>query len=457
MENINKKIASEKTTLFLALAFLILVTSFNPFEKTLVSILLSLMIIAVGILPYIVWRNDPNRQQILPGIIWYGIFYIICFGLTGFVEHNIRTGAYQDYSNTSEYISKMLTIMHLGIVFAVFYILNKLFKKKIEVEKTKSLPIENDNQFYFIIFLCFVITAIRVADNEIGGVVIGMMGTLSFMYLFYYIFIENKGNFFLAVIACIGYLETAGGFQGNIKPFVDLGFLIFFINLQKGRILILPALFMVLTILIYQPMKGYVRPLMTEIGVSSAESFSIGIETLEGKGLIDLVDIATSRLDHGSLLSAFVEHIDSSDYIKWKAYENLPYAPIPRFLWPGKPQEGFGNEWAVQEGWLNRDDYITSYNLPWLPQMYLSYGPFGVIIGSLLIGIILYLINRFYWTAPSRPWDHSMGLVALLMMFSLDSDFTITFGILVKFIIIDICVRLLRNTLEIQRDKSNSY
>ena len=89
--------------------------------------------------------------------------------------------------------------------------------------------------------------------------------------------------------------------------------------------------------------------------------------------------------------------------------------------------------------------------------MYLSYGPSGVIIGSLLIGIILYLLNRFYWTAPSRPWDHSMGLVALLMMFSLDSDFTITFGILVKFIIIDICVRLLRNTLEIQRDKSNSY
>ena len=457
MENINKKIVWEKTTLFFALAFLILVTSFNPYEKTLVSRLLSLMIIVVGILPYIVWRNDPNRQHILPGIIWYGMFYIICFGLTGFVEHNIRTGSYQDYTNTSEYIAKMLTITHLVIVFGVFYTLNKLFKKRIVVEKTKSLPTENDNQFYFIIFLCVVLAAIRYADDHLGGVLIGMMGIFCYMYLFYYIFIEKKGNFLFSILACIGFLEVAGGFQGNIKPFVDLLFLFFFLNLRKGRILLLPALFMVLTILIYQPMKGIVRPLLTEMGASGTESISIGVESLEGKGLIDLIDVASSRMDHGALLAAFVEHIDPNDYIKWEAYENLPYAAIPRFLWPGKPEEGLGNEWAVQEGWLNKDDHITSYNLPWLPQMYLSYGPFGVIIGSLLIGIILYLLNRVYWTAPSRPWDHTMGLVALFYMFSLDSDFTITFGLLIKFIIIDIFARFLRNTIEIQRDKSNSY
>ena len=453
MENSNRNIAWEKTTIFLFFSCLLLLTSFNPFEKTLTSRFLSFMIIGVAILPYIAWRNDPNREKIIPGVIWYGLFYIICFGIAGFVEHNIKSGSYQDYSTTSENIAKMLVIMHLSIVFAVFYSLKNLFKQKLEVKNTDTLTDENNNQFYFIIFLCFIFTVIRVISDTAGGVLIGMMSTFSFMYLFYFIFVRNKGNLPLQIMACIGFLEIRGGFQGNIAPFVHLGFLLLFMNLQKGRILILPALFLVFGILVYQPMKGYVRTLINDVGISSTESFTVGFDTLQGKGLIDLVDIATGRLDHNILLASFVEHIDSNDYIKWEAYKSVPYTLIPRFLWPGKPQEGFGNEWAVQEGWLNSDDYLTSYNLPWLPQMYLSYGPIGIIIGSIIVGIILFLLNRFYWTAPTRPWDYSMGLIALLIMFSLDSDFALTFGILAKFIIIDLSVKLFRKTLDIEKDK----
>jgi hypothetical protein len=453
MENYNKNIAWEKTTIFLFISFIILLATLNPFEKTLSSIFLSLMIISVGIIPYIDWRNDPNRQVILPGIVWYGMFYIICFGIVGFVEHNIKSGSYQDYSTTSENIAKMLVVMHLSIVFTIFYSLKSLFKQKLEVKNTDTSTDENNNQFYFVIFLCFIFTAIRVIDDKAGGLLVGMMGTFSFMFLFYFIFVKNKGNWPLAIIACLGFLEIRGAFQGNIKPFVDLIFMLIFINLRKGKILILPALILVLSILIYQPMKGVVRPLMADIGMGGVEASLRGVDSLEGKGLVDLVDIASSRMDNNILLSSFVEHIDSDDYIKWKTFENLPYTVIPRFLWPGKPVEDLGNEWAVQEGWLNSDDYITSYNLPWLAQMYLSFGLIGILIGSILVGIILFLLNRYYWTAPNRPWDHAMGLVALLAMFTLDSDFTTSFGILTKFIIIDIFVKLFRNALEIEKEK----
>ena len=453
MENSNRNIAGEKTTIFLLISFLILLTSFNPFEKTLSSRFLSLIIIGIATLPYITWRNDPNREKIIPGVIWYGIFYIICFGITGFVEHDIKTGSFQEYSGTSENIAKMLVVMHLSIVFTVFYSLKSLFKQKIEVKNADTLTDENNNQFYFIIFLCFIFTVIRVISATAGGLLVGMMSTLSFMYLFYFIFVRNKGDWRLVIIACLGFLIVRRGFSGNIKPFVDLGFLLLFMNLQKNRILILPAIFLVFGILLYQPMKGYVRPAMTEIGIGTSESFSVGLDVFQDKNLIDLVDIASSRMDHNILLASFVENIDSNDYIKWKAYENLVYAPIPRFLWPGKPQDFFGNEWGVQEGYLNSDDYLTSYNLPWLPQMYLSYGPIGIIIGSIIVGIILFLLNRFYWTAPNRPWDYVMGLVALLLMFAIDSDFSVTFGILAKFIMIDMFVRLFRNALEIQKDK----
>ena len=153
MENYNKNIAWEKTTIFLFISFIILLATLNPFEKTLSSIFLSLMIISVGIIPYIDWRNDPNRQVILPGIVWYGMFYIICFGIVGFVEHNIKSGSYQDYSTTSENIAKMLVVMHLSIVFTIFYSLKSLFKQKLEVKNTDTSTDENNNQFYFVIFL----------------------------------------------------------------------------------------------------------------------------------------------------------------------------------------------------------------------------------------------------------------------------------------------------------------
>ena len=74
-------------------------------------------------------------------------------------------------------------------------------------------------------------------------------------------------------------------------------------------------------------------------------------------------------------------------------------------------------------------------------------------LSLIIIGIILFLLNRFYWTAPNRPWDYAMALSILVCMFSLDSDFSVTFGLVSKFIMIDIFVRLFRNALEIQKDK----
>ena len=222
---------------------------------------------------------------------------------------------------------------------------------------------------------------------------------------------------------------------------------------SENQILLIPALLLILGILIYQPMKNYVRPLIAEIGVSSTESFSVGLESLQGRDFIDLVDIASSRMDYNRLLASFVEYIDQDDYMKWEAYKDVLYAPIPRFLWPDKPDNDFGNEWAVQEGFLNREDYFTSYNLPWLPQMYLSYGPTGIMMGSIIVAMVLFFLNRYYWTRPSRPWDYAMALTALVCMFSLDSDFSVSFGILFKFIIVDFFVRFVRNIINLEKER----
>ena len=123
------------------------------------------------------------------------------------------------------------------------------------------------------------------------------------------------------------------------------------------------------------------------------------------------------------------------------------YSFIPRILWNDKPINDFGNAWAVQEGWLGKDDYTTSYNLPWLPQMYLSAGVVGVIVGSFVVGIVLYFLQRYYWTIKPDAWTFAVGYSIMRAMMHLESDFGMAFGIATKIILIDIVVRVARSLL----------
>ena len=145
--------------------------------------------------------------------------------------------------------------------------------------------------------------------------------------------------------------------------------------------------------------------------------------------------------------------LETFDYIGWKGYENISYVLIPRIFWRDKPQDNFGNEWAVQAGWLGKNDRFTSYNLPWLPQMYLSFGITGIIVGSFLIAVGLFLLERYYWTIKPDAWTFAMAYSIVRAIIHLESDFVLTFGVVIKIILIDISIRIIKNLLI---DKKNN-
>ena len=460
MDNIKKNITGEKLTIVLICTLLTLMVVINPYDKTTLSRFLSILIMSLSLIPYLVWRKDRHREKIIPGVIWYGLFYFICFGFTGLIGHQVAQGFLdQSYSQESENIAKLLVATHLFIVFSVLYCLELLFKRKPIAENTSSK--DGSKLFYFIIFLCLILAISRYFVGEpYGGLIVTMVSYLSFSYLFYFLFLKDKGNLPLKILACVGWVIASGGYERScscivlMMPFIHLVLLLLLLTLQKkGKIPIIPALIMFFAVIIYQPLKAPIRNLMTETNASAADSIAIGLDQVMGQDLLGIIDLTSLRFDHNGTFSSVVEHVSPNEYYKWEAYKTLPYVAIPRFLWPEKPTEFFGNVWGVQEGFLQPTDYLTSFNIPWLIQMYLSYGPTGTIIGSFVVAAILFLISRLYWFAPRRDWDYAMGITILICIFNIDSDFTNTFGLAIKFMIIDFFIRFFRNAINLEKKR----
>ena len=80
----------------------------------------------------------------------------------------------------------------------------------------------------------------------------------------------------------------------------------------------------------------------------------------------------------------------------------------------------------------------------------------GIIFGSLIISIILFLLDKYYWTMALNPYSFAIGYVILKPMIGLESAFAITFGVVIKVVIIDLVLRLLWKLLYVNLHKKKS-
>ena len=86
-------------------------------------------------------------------------------------------------------------------------------------------------------------------------------------------------------------------------------------------------------------------------------------------------------------------------YLKGKTYEKLKFIFIPRFLYPNKPKENYGNilicDYGLGNNFQNREEClknnITSVNLNIILEAYMNYKYTGVII----IAILFSIFSRF--------------------------------------------------------------
>ena len=109
-------------------------------------------------------------------------------------------------------------------------------------------------------------------------------------------------------------------------------------------------------------------------------------------------------------------------------YHSLVGLAIPRFLWPDKPVKNLGQDFGHRYHYLAEQDKRTQINLPLLIEFYANFGRSGLILGSLLAGLLYKLVER-YVNRPRQSLLVSIGGLSLLQpLLVLELDFSLQLG-----------------------------
>jgi hypothetical protein len=122
---------------------------------------------------------------------------------------------------------------------------------------------------------------------------------------------------------------------------------------------------------------------------------------------------AFRRLNHLHVTAAIIADTPAFvPYAYGSTYVPLFTKLVPRAIWPNKPLEDQGNAWAQQYGYLSTDDDVTSFNLPFLPEMYMNFGYPGLMVLGILLGVALGITTSRVW---SRDGDSSFTAFSILL------------------------------------------
>jgi hypothetical protein len=111
-----------------------------------------------------------------------------------------------------------------------------------------------------------------------------------------------------------------------------------------------------------------------------------------------------------------------------QTYLSLVGSFVPRVLWPDKPTKELGQAFGHRYGYIGNSDTNTALNLPILVEFYANFGIAGVIGGMFLVGLIYFVLDRTV-NSPGQDSLHSLvGVVILIPLANIESDFSLGFG-----------------------------
>jgi hypothetical protein len=111
-----------------------------------------------------------------------------------------------------------------------------------------------------------------------------------------------------------------------------------------------------------------------------------------------------------------------------QTYLSLVGSFVPRVIWANKPTKELGQAFGHRYGYIGNSDTNTALNLPILVEFYANFGIAGVIAGMFLVGMIYFLLDRSV-NNPGQDSLHSLvGVVILIPMANIESDFSLGFG-----------------------------
>jgi hypothetical protein len=139
------------------------------------------------------------------------------------------------------------------------------------------------------------------------------------------------------------------------------------------------------------------------------------------------------------------EQTEKTGYLDGKSFQSITYGLVPRIIWPSKPSIPQGEEFSYKvSGMLN-----VYVGMLISGELYWNYGYIGIIIGSLIIGLLTGLL----WNKLKRFIDTDFiyfTLYLYLLQSTLTgSEFSSVFIGLIQLIIIFYVIRFIKTLIKV--------
>lgn len=109
-------------------------------------------------------------------------------------------------------------------------------------------------------------------------------------------------------------------------------------------------------------------------------------------------------------------------------YTSLVGSFVPRMLWPNKPTKEIGQAFGHRYSYLYYTNVTTAINMPFLVEFYANFGVLGVFLGMAIVGVIYRILDELINTPEQDLLASLIGVIVLVPLLMLESDFSLTFG-----------------------------
>jgi hypothetical protein len=435
---------------------------FNPNQRPVEILCLSSFVFGVGSLP-MAWFLRNGRTYQIPVLGVHCLFLAVCFGFSGFLA---VPSVSANKSVEDEDIARALACASLGLtcLLAGYSLAGRWLRNRVR-PWSPGWQIRSGN----LELLGWMSVAAGYAGaivTKLGVVsfsqITGIFSTLGF-FLLLTLALEKRMSILARIVVLLllvpfVLLHDTGFRTGQLAGIVTTLCWISLIFLRThGRVswpLILAA---VVFFLVFQPVKFYVRAAswgegrdlsLRETITAYADGFRqyYGTSKEMLAGASDSFGGSFTRINHLIVTAAIIRDTPSPiPFLYGRSYLPLLTKPIPRFLWPGKPQERFGNYWAQRYGFVGENDSTTSFNLPWLPEMFMNFGWSGVIIIMFLVGVVYRYLWLKFMSQPGSVVQYVLGLVIASMIIFTESNLSMKLGgVIILFLFVWVLGQLLQ-------------
>ena len=422
--------------ILIVLTFLVYQSAFTV--KPLSTIILSNVIIFLGLAPFYTYIKKKNFDY-LPILELQGVFYALTFGYVALQDFTRK----QIITDKEINITLLFVIIGLITMYIGFYYLGPIiFKGRLKTWRLKNikLKVADLKNFAFIYTLIFILYNLFITTKPDTLNTFAELISVFSKGILFYLLIQGKvsPNEKILIVALILFDIISGLTAGVLASFSSLlvFIAIIYVHLRKKLPYVLGIIAIIFFVLM-QTIKIQYRDIVWWGGGQNYNTIQrmeilydliVNYYTSSNTGVKQAADAAYYRIDHlGTTAIVISMTPDPVNYKYGLTYYPLFTKFIPRAIWKNKPEETTGNIWAKWYGLLNPTDFKTSYNLPWFTELYINFGPWGIILGMMFFGLFLRALVIIF----SGKFNELVFLIGLVLTYSFygpESHFSLIAG-----------------------------